>query len=328
MKKLSKIIESIWSDIQDRSSGDVVRKEDNVNNMNLDELAEYIHDCYGKNNIPRIYIDQRQNFISIDEIWDGHKTKQLLLVFDWDSLDDKVIQLPYSFMEKYEDTFKKMENVFSLDYKKPKDENEYDELMNISFINIHPKNGGKNTNAFFIEVLDFIYKSFNTGLTESIWSDIQDRSAGETIRKEDDINNLDCEELRDYIIQKYNFKCSIEKDIDAYEYSMMIPIFEYKGGWTYLKYNSAKHYIVLDVKYIEEIGNLRKILTSNYDIYIDDDKSLPNWTTINISPTNGGKIDNKFCLDVIEKLVDSIDLLTVIGKNKKKEKIHKIIEKK
>ena len=28
MRKLSKIIESIWSDMQDRSSGDVVRKED------------------------------------------------------------------------------------------------------------------------------------------------------------------------------------------------------------------------------------------------------------------------------------------------------------
>ena len=28
MKKLSKIVESLWSDLQDRSSGDVVRKED------------------------------------------------------------------------------------------------------------------------------------------------------------------------------------------------------------------------------------------------------------------------------------------------------------
>ena len=28
MKKLSKITESIWSDIQDRSTGDNVRKED------------------------------------------------------------------------------------------------------------------------------------------------------------------------------------------------------------------------------------------------------------------------------------------------------------
>jgi hypothetical protein len=30
MKKLSKIVESLWSDLQDRSSGDVVRKEDGI----------------------------------------------------------------------------------------------------------------------------------------------------------------------------------------------------------------------------------------------------------------------------------------------------------
>ena len=33
MKKLSNITESIWSDIQDRSTGDVIRKEDDNNNL-------------------------------------------------------------------------------------------------------------------------------------------------------------------------------------------------------------------------------------------------------------------------------------------------------
>ena len=40
-----------------------------------------------------------------------------------------------------------------------------------------------------------------SNITESIWSDIQDRSSGETIRKEDDVNNLDDEGLKDYIDQ-------------------------------------------------------------------------------------------------------------------------------
>ena len=35
MKKLSKITESIWSDIQDRSSGDTIRKEDYVSYSDL-----------------------------------------------------------------------------------------------------------------------------------------------------------------------------------------------------------------------------------------------------------------------------------------------------
>lgn len=43
MRKLS---ESIWSDIQDRSSGDVIRKEDDINRMNCDDLYDYIHELY------------------------------------------------------------------------------------------------------------------------------------------------------------------------------------------------------------------------------------------------------------------------------------------
>ena len=42
MKKLSSITESIWSDIQDRSSGEITRKEDNVNNMDLESFWLYI----------------------------------------------------------------------------------------------------------------------------------------------------------------------------------------------------------------------------------------------------------------------------------------------
>ena len=41
MRKLSKIIESIWSDMQDRSSGDVVRKEDEFKS-----ICEFIKDHY------------------------------------------------------------------------------------------------------------------------------------------------------------------------------------------------------------------------------------------------------------------------------------------
>ena len=40
MKKLSKITESIWSDIQDRSAGDTIRKEDDNNRNAYKEYAE------------------------------------------------------------------------------------------------------------------------------------------------------------------------------------------------------------------------------------------------------------------------------------------------
>ena len=46
MKKLSKITESIWSDIQDRSSGKVRRKEDDVNFMIREKFCDYLNDNY------------------------------------------------------------------------------------------------------------------------------------------------------------------------------------------------------------------------------------------------------------------------------------------
>ena len=42
----SKIIESIWSDIQDRSSGEIVRKEDSVNLLDPDDFIAYVRKIY------------------------------------------------------------------------------------------------------------------------------------------------------------------------------------------------------------------------------------------------------------------------------------------
>ena len=43
-------------------------------------------------------------------------------------------------------------------------------------------------------------------LSESIWSDMQDRSSGETVRKEDDIDHLDYEEFFIYLTEHYQPK--------------------------------------------------------------------------------------------------------------------------
>ena len=40
-------------------------------------------------------------------------------------------------------------------------------------------------------------------LSESIWSDMQDRSTGEIVRKEDDVNLLDRDGFYNYIMEHY-----------------------------------------------------------------------------------------------------------------------------
>ena len=46
MKKLSNIMESIWSDMQDRGTEDIVKKEDDVDFMDLKEFSTFIKDRY------------------------------------------------------------------------------------------------------------------------------------------------------------------------------------------------------------------------------------------------------------------------------------------
>ena len=47
---------------------------------------------------------------------------------------------------------------------------------------------------------------FKTYIKESIWSDIQDRSSGDVVRKEDDIDHFDSEEFFVYLTEHYQPK--------------------------------------------------------------------------------------------------------------------------
>ena len=73
---------------------------------------------------------------------------------------------------------------------------------------------------------------FKTFIKESIWSDMQDRSAGETVRKEDDIDNLDTYEFIEYLKKSYkviindriigfyeDHKCKISIPIEMNDYN-------------------------------------------------------------------------------------------------------------
>ena len=189
MKKLSNIVESFWGDVHKRSRGDTVRREDDVDLMGMVEFYEYIQELYS--DYSRLYIDiHHHEFISVDTILVRGISKQLLLVFDWTKENDKQITLPYSFRDNFENVFNKLTEKFSLEYPEAKDDDEYDDFLHNEFIYIHPKDGKKITNRFYIEVLDYIIKKANGNLTESFWGDVHKRSRGDEVRKEDEIGNL------------------------------------------------------------------------------------------------------------------------------------------
>ena len=87
MKKLSKITESIWSDMQDRSAGDVVRKEDEITTK--EELQDKIYELYieqGKGDT--LDVSSLTNAFKCDDfssLFQGYKNvKYIIGLENWD----------------------------------------------------------------------------------------------------------------------------------------------------------------------------------------------------------------------------------------------------
>ena len=95
MRKFSKICESIWSDMQDRGTGDVIKTEDkvDVDSLSYDELYEYLKKRY-KLTDPAYYIE-------VEEL-DGNSYGDFLSItiplFNYTGKDD---QENYSFLTLY-----------------------------------------------------------------------------------------------------------------------------------------------------------------------------------------------------------------------------------
>ena len=82
MRKLSKITESIWSDMQDRSAGDTVRKEDQ---WIIDLIKEFIE---------RHHLEEKDYNINADYSLDIHGN---IVIKPFDILDKNEGKLPFKF---------------------------------------------------------------------------------------------------------------------------------------------------------------------------------------------------------------------------------------
>ena len=180
MKKLSKITESIWSDMQDRSAGDVVRREDDVNLMSEEDFCDYLNDNYiSKDGHKIIYReDTKRIFVPI------FAPVAYGIAYDYKSntiiMSDDVEYFFPELCKAIKKNFKVDKNITNHKY--------------TQFI-IFPPDGSECTNRFFVDVVNFIIDNADENvlsfkkkhINESIWSDIQDRSMGKTVRREDEI---------------------------------------------------------------------------------------------------------------------------------------------
>ena len=174
-----------------------------------------------------------------------------------------------------------------------------------------------------LEIKEFITNMRK--LSESIWSDIQDRSTGETERKEDDANNLDIEGLGEYILDHYIIDDGNIFYKDAHGKCIGLSIF-------YLKLENDD--LLLEYFYNDNYEEMVVTTYPGIKIYFPDmfdkmkkeyrvyDTETPNgmMTLYGISPKDGREVDNKFFLEILDFIIDNFERIS--------PKIRKIIDKK
>ena len=148
---------------------------------------------------------------------------------------------------------------------------------------------------------------FKTYIKESIWSDMQDRSAGEKIRKEDDINLLDNDGLYDYINKHYK-RIAPFAFITNIGGMLSVPIIRgtvHNCVW-YSPESEIKEVSIGDGM-ISQVDGLLNLLYDNFSIKeINGKHDGDEYTLYWISPKDGSKVTNKFFIDVIDFLLENI----------------------
>ena len=209
MKKLSRIVESTWGDIARRAEGEQIRKEDDINHLDSEDLYEYLKKIYKEfDSFQSIKLHPTMNTISVPIFVQGFKPYRVFFEFD-----NEEIFIEYTMPYAITGFFSKLRGKFHLQ--------QYDTKQGMpAKFYIFPKDGSDITNRFFIEVIDFLLdcipnsddKCIERVVNESTWGDIARRAEGEQIRKEDDVNLLDYDAFGEYIRSIYipkNDRCKI-----------------------------------------------------------------------------------------------------------------------
>ena len=155
---------------------------------------------------------------------------------------------------------------------------------------------------------------FKTYIKESIWSDIQDRSSGEQVRQEDDVDRFGYEEFFVYLTEHYKPKSKkINEEIgrrtsviDTDIIEIFIPI-ESIDGWikTLIIEMSKKDNSVISLAtsptLFDKYVNLERMLSNNYTlttsrlssrIYLKPKKKPTNRTIVDLIDIFLAVVDN------------------------------------
>ena len=165
MKKLSNILdESVWGGMLDRSTGDTIRKENDINNLDGDGLTDYLKKHYKPLNAYAI-ITNVADIISVPIIRD-HTNSSIMF-----KCKTNEVKMTNDIMDQVRGLLRVMENNFSIEVFEGEIANEKYKMYTVL-----PKDGSEVTNKFFIEVIDFLLYHIPGDLYDKSIMKIDDKS--------------------------------------------------------------------------------------------------------------------------------------------------------
>ena len=298
MRKLS---ESLWSEIQDRSAGITQRKEDDVNLMSGKDFCDYLNDNYIGKDGHKIIYDEISNRISMS-ILKKHTGLYFSITYNYNSntitMNDDVESLCPELCKMIKENFK-------VDKK-------YVSNPTFTQLIISPSDGSECTNRFFVDVINFIIDNADENelllkkkpINESIWSDMQDRSTGEVVRKEDDINDLDRDGLYDYIFDLYKqihlHPLPLKSQTSLTYTYFSIPIFKsgFKAYRLSCTFDNNKISKIILMAADADVKDFKQSLIDNFDVTIRDNGPL-------LITAKDVTVSNRVCMDLINTIVEN-----------------------
>ena len=289
--------ESVWTDIQKRSSGDDIRREDDVNHMDFDTFADYIKDNYSEKGnwfAVRENEDEKSRHIEIDIIYRG----EIDLTFN--VVKGELYNILVHGNKNYVD-IPGLKDIFNVN------------VLGSSTFSVYEKNWTISNNTF-VKLIEFY---LNKKTNESVWTDMQKRSSGEDIRKEDDIDNMDMSDFFNYLCDYYcptddnNNDQIIQFPSPAKDniWKMQIPV-EYiatplgriQVPPITMNFNTSTRdleALILSSILVKEYPNISDVFDGKYVF----DSSVKG--TNNIIPKNG-RLTNSMCIDVIDRILGMV----------------------
>ena len=178
-------------------------------------------------------------------------------------------------------------------------------------------------------------KKFSEFINESIWSDIQDRSMGKTVRREDDINLMSEEDICDYMINMYpkyrnpthhsalKYRLFPTKDIlkpSTDGFSMQI-VTNVDFVISNIRGQQYECFLYFDKGFPEE--KKRGYLDAITDICSLEKDNVEGFKCFKVSPLDSEVLTLDFCVNVIDRIIeiDPDEAYYIKDRNKKKSEI-------